>query len=171
MPDTVERTRTESSLSGLDMTAIRPATDADLEGISVLTTELARKFIVQDCTSDGAKLLLEGFHVGNVRERFEAGFRHFVAVDEGRIVGVVVTRHERHLLHLFVAESHQRRGIARALWDIARQACLDAGNPGEFTVNSSRRARSVYEAFGFVALPESCIHGVTCTPMTVTIGV
>ena len=153
------------------MTAIRPASAEDLEAISLLTTELARKFIVRDCTPEGATELLGGFQVENVRQRFEAGFRHFVAVDEGRVVGVVVTRHELHLLHLFVAESHQRRGIARALWDRARQACLDAGNPGEFTVNSSRGARGVYESFGFVPGPETILNGVPFTPMKLTVPI
>ncbi len=153
------------------MTDIRPATAGDLEAISRLMTELARKFIVQDCTPEGARELLSGFEVDNVRQRVEAGFRHFVAVDEGRVVGVVATRHEQHLLHLFVAESHQRRGIARALWEIARQACLDAGTPGEFTVYSSRGARAVYESFGFIPQPETFLNGVPFTPMRLTVPV
>lgn len=150
------------------MTAIRPATDHDTEAISALLTELASKFIVPDCTPEGAKRLLGGFLVENVRQRFDAGFRHFVAVDAGCIVGVVVTRDDRHLLHLFVAESHQRRGVARSLWDRARQACLDAGNPGEFTVNSSRGALGVYESFGFVPRPEVIENGVPFTPMVLS---
>ena len=67
------------------------------------------------------------------------------------MIGVVATRDDRHLYHLFVAESHQRRGVARSLWELARRACVQAGSEGPFTVNSSQFAVEVYERLGFRA--------------------
>lgn len=150
------------------MISIRPATAEDLAPISQLTTELAVEFLLPACTPEGAAELLRHFSLEAARQRFEAGDRHFVALSQGTLVGVIVMRQNRHLLHLFVDRGSQGRGVARALWDVAREACLDAGNPGEFTVNASRNARGVYEAFGFVPQEETVLNGVPFTPMTLT---
>lgn len=152
------------------MISIRPATIEDAVAISSLTETLARDFIAPDCTEEGAARLLESMSAEATRARFEAGYRYFVAVDDAQTVGVVATRDDSHLFHLFVASSHQRQGLARELWRIAREACLAAGNPGVFTVNSSRRSRAVYESFGFVAQAETTQNGVPYIPMTLRIG-
>ena len=49
-----------------------------------------------------------------------------------------------------VLTTRHREGIARTLWHRAREAALQSGNPGEFTVNSSMVAVPVYRSFGFV---------------------
>ena len=148
------------------MFAIRPATAADLEGVARLTRELAEEFLIPECTAEGAAELRKHFSLAGVHQRFEAGFRHHVALSGSDLAGVIVMRENRHLLHLFVAKPHQSRGLARALWNVARLACLDAGASGEFTVNSSRGARGVYEAFGFVPQHETIVNGVPFIPMT-----
>ncbi len=75
--------------------------------------------------------------------------RYHVACQGEAVVGVAGMRDGRHLLHLFVAESHHRRGIAGALWRRARDAALGA-NPGtDITVRSSIFAVDVYLRFGF----------------------
>ena len=52
----------------------------------------------------------------------------------------------------------------------AMNDCLSRGNPGEFTVNSSRNAREVYEHLGFVAQSEMIMkNGVTFTPMKIDV--
>lgn len=145
---------------------IRPATAEDLEAICRLTADLAGQFLFPDCTSEGITELRSHFSLASTYQRFEAGFRHHVAMNGSELVGVIVMRENRHLLHLFVAKSHQSQGIARALWDVGRQACLDAGNSDEFTVNASRGARGVYESFGFVPQQEVIVKGVPFTPMT-----
>ena len=47
------------------------------------------------------------------------GYRYHVAENENVIVGIVGIRDNSHLYHLFVAESHQGRGMAKALWEKA----------------------------------------------------
>jgi predicted GNAT family N-acyltransferase len=45
----------------------------------------------------------------------------------------------------------------------------EAGNPGEFTVNSSRFAVGMYRKFGFVETgPPETKEGVTAVPMKLT---
>ena len=148
------------------MINIRLADVSDIPSIVALTTTLCRKCIAPDCTAAGAERLLASMGPEDTTKRFAGSFRYFVACDGGQVIGVIAMRENSHLFHLFVATSHQRRGIARALWRIAQQSCLDAGNSGHFTVNSSRAARPVYKAFGFVGEGEACIDGVPFIPMT-----
>jgi GNAT superfamily N-acetyltransferase len=148
------------------MITIREAGEQDISKIAELTTELSALTIAPDCTPEGATMLLSSMGEEATRLRFAGRFRHHVACDDAGIVGVVASRDDSHLFHLFVAVSHQRRGIAKRLWGVAKEACLAAGNPGRFTVNSSRRSIVVYRAFGFVEEPEVCANGVPFIPMT-----
>ena len=83
------------------------------------------------------------------------------------IAGIVGVRDNKHLYHLFVAEEYQGQGLAKELWSLAKKACLEAGNPGEFTVNSSRFALGMYKKFGFTESgPPENRQGVIYFPMT-----
>ncbi|MGA9573666.1 MAG: GNAT family N-acetyltransferase [Lysobacterales bacterium] len=130
--------------------------------VSVLT----KKFIVSEFTAEGREQLLTSLTPSAIAGYIKSGFRYHVAEGEDEIVGVIGIRDNSHLFHLFVAESHQGRGLARRLWEKGMQESLWHGNPGEFTVNSSRNAQPVYEHFGFVAQSGPMIkRGVTFTPM------
>lgn len=87
---------------------------------------------------------------GVIEECIQSVYMYHVAETGHGLVGVVGVKDNNHLYHLFVAEQYQHQGIARKLWRVAMQACLDKGNPGEFTVNSSSYARGVYKKLGFV---------------------
>jgi ribosomal protein S18 acetylase RimI-like enzyme len=96
--------------------------------------------------------------------------RYHVAFDDDRLVGVIGIRDCRHLLHLFVAESHHRRGIARALWQRAVATVLDAEPEVEMTVRSSIYATEVYRRFGFRADGAQVDSpGVSWVPMRTTL--
>lgn len=77
-------------------------------------------------------------------------FRYHVAEEGGELVGCVGMMQGGHLYHLFVAESAHRRGLAMALWEVARQAAEAAGEGPAFTVNSSLSAVGFYRRMGFV---------------------
>jgi GNAT superfamily N-acetyltransferase len=95
-----------------------------------------------------------------------SGYRYHVAEEQGSIVGIVGTRENKHLYHLFVLDSHKGRGIAQALWRVAREACRTAGNTGGYTVNSSRFALKFYRKLGFIeASAEENRNGVISVPM------
>jgi len=112
--------------------------------------------------SDAPEAILE--HIANPR------CRYLVAVVEGKVAGVLGIRDGRRVLHLFVAESLQRRGIASTLWDRARTELLAAADAVERVVNSSIYAVPVYERFGFEASgPRVVAGGVSYVPMQLTI--
>jgi GNAT superfamily N-acetyltransferase len=145
---------------------IRSIHDNDIAAVARLMHDLSREFI----TSEGSVAAAASF----ARENDETGLRGFigagivyhVAEEDGTIVGFIAVRQASHLFHMFVDKAHHRKGIAKALWAVARQAALDAGNPGYFTVNSSNYAVPVYEALGFVRTePMQCKNGIKYNPM------
>jgi GNAT superfamily N-acetyltransferase len=150
----------------MNMLQIRLATLNDATAISQLVYSLSAKYIVSDLAETGARNLLSSMEPSAIASYLSSEYRYHVAEDEGSIVGVVATRDNKHLYHLFVAESHQRRGLARVLWCVAWEACVVAGNPGEFTVNSSQYALPFYEKLGFIQIgPEENRRCVISIPM------
>lgn len=150
----------------LSAIAIRDATIDDAAAISGLIRPLAEKFIAQEYSAVGARNLLASMTPEEIAARIADGFRYSVAEMDGVIAGAIAIRNNSHLYHLFVAESAQGRGVARALWEAAREETLRRGNPGRITVNSSRFAIPVYERFGFVADgPVQTLNEVVYYPM------
>jgi GNAT superfamily N-acetyltransferase len=129
----------------------RVAEVGDSERIAALIRELAEKFILCDFSAEGKSRFLSDHTSMRMADRIRAGFHYRIAEFDDQLVGVVGVRDWAHLYHLFVAEKFQGRGLARALWEQAKAECFERGNPGTFTVNSSKNAVPVYEKFGFVA--------------------
>lgn len=150
---------------------IRLATIADALAISELIQPLAQKFITREFSPEGAANLLNGMTKVAIESFLRAGFRYHVAEEDGVMAGVVGVRDDnRHLYHLFVAEPFQRQGLARQLWEVAKEACLATGNPGEFTVNSSKFAVQMYQRLGFVETgPPWERDGVVAIPMRLSL--
>ena len=145
---------------------IRRATPADAEAISALILGVSGYFTLHP-DGVGAEEFLETISPDAIRGYLTSpDFAYRVAEDEGGLGGVVAVRENRHLYHLFVAPSGHRRGLARRLWTGAMEAALRAGNPGEFTVNSTPYAVPVYERFGFVPTgPRVETKGIAFVPM------
>ena len=149
---------------------LRRAVAADALAISALVQSLSTPLLA---SADGAGA--EPFFASIAPPAIEScllapNFSYWVAEDDASPVGVVALRDERHLFHLFVAEPQQRRGLGVRLWESVRDAALAAGNPGEFTVNSSRGAVGFYRKLGFVdagALVRK--SGVVFQPMRLTL--
>jgi len=149
---------------------IRAATPEDSESISKLVWRLSAEYIVEEFSQQGKATLFESMTPAAIRKYIQSGYRYHVAEVKKQLVGVVAVKDNTHLYHLFVAQDYQRQGIASSLWQLAKQECLEQGNPGEFTVNSSSHAQGVYESMGFVAQsgPQDK-NGVIYIPMKLTI--
>jgi GNAT superfamily N-acetyltransferase len=145
---------------------LREAVAADASAIADLLRPLAEKYIAAQFSARGRETLLATLTPERISANIAGRYRYHVAEAQGRLVGVVGMRDGSHLYHLFIAETHQRRGLARRLWELALEACRAEGNPGELTVNSSLYARGFYEKLGFVATsPEIEKDGVVFVPM------
>jgi ribosomal protein S18 acetylase RimI-like enzyme len=147
---------------------VRDANVADAGRISVLLIALAEEFIVGEFSTEGRLHLLTHFSAMEMEKRLRAHeYRFQVAEDGAVLAGVVAVRAGTHLQYLFVARSHQRCGLARRLWDLARLDAIGGGNAaGRFSVNASTYAVPAYERLGFrcVGLPQEA-NGVRFQPM------
>lgn len=150
---------------------IRPMESTDIPAAGRMLRELAREFIVHESPAEEACTFLRENDEDGIRGYIARGHVYYVADTGAELAGFIAVRDNSHLFHLFVARAWQRHGVARRLWDVARGAALAAGNPGVFTVNSSKVARPVYEAFGFVpTAPLQCKRGIWFHPMQLTLA-
>lgn len=148
---------------------IRLASIDDAEAISALIYTLAEKYVVPEFPMHAANALLVSMLPEGIRKHMRSGCRYHVAESNGRVIGTICMKDNKHLYHLFVTEAHQRKGIARDLWLTALAACRATGYTGGFTVNSSRQSLGVYEKLGFIAQPVSRTRdGVISIPMVYT---
>lgn len=80
---------------------------SDAAAISALVTQLAIDHIVGAFSAEGRANMLNSMTPEAIEGFFDQGFRYYVGVESGQIVGVVGTRDNSHLFHLFVADNHQ----------------------------------------------------------------
>lgn len=150
---------------------IRPAATVDAARISELVSQLAEEFIAHEFSAEGRANLLGSMTPAAIERLLESGYRYFVAEAGNTLAGVVATRDDRHLYHLFVANEFQRQGLARRLWEAAQHSCVASAGTTEFTVNASRYAVAAYERLGFVVVGEQqATNGVISVPMKLSIA-
>lgn len=146
---------------------IRPATIDDADAFSQLLHSVTSYFTIHP-NGEGAELFFETITPAAMAQRLQSTqFTYWAGVDHlGHLIGVVGIRDNAHLYHLYVAPDQHRKGYASQLWAHAKQAALAAGNPGDFTVNSSLYAEKLYLGLGFVPTSEKQeMHGLAYIPM------
>jgi GNAT superfamily N-acetyltransferase len=157
---------------------IRPFVDADLAPAAALLRRAALDFILHESTLEGARDFLARHGEDGLRANIAAGFVYHAALADGELAGFIGLRERSHVFHLFVDERWQRRGIARRLWETARDVALEsaqesasgARHPGVFTVNASNHALPFYESLGFVRTAPMQVAAVLYNPMKLDLG-
>ena len=148
----------------------RRAQKIDATMISQLILPLVIKYILPSCTQQGGQLLLQSMSSQNIEKYFALGYVYQVVEVQSEIIAVIGIRENSHLYHLFVADPYQGRGIAKSLWESAKDECIAKGNNSEFTVNAALNAVALYQNWGFVQL--SAVRersGIKHLPMRLTI--
>jgi GNAT superfamily N-acetyltransferase len=126
----------------------RRAKPEDASAISGLIVSFLNEFTV-DPNGTGAEKFLESVSVEAEKTYILSDqYDYLIAEMEGELAGFIAMQNKTHVFHLFVAPQYQRQGLARALWQRARDAAGEHNAP-VFTVNSSVFAVPVYERFGF----------------------
>ncbi len=145
---------------------LRSGTVADAEYIASLVASFRREITIHP-DGVGAEEYLAAVSPQAERAYLESSrYSFIVAEDDGVPLGFIGLRDTSHVFHLFVAREHQRRGVARRLWQEAMTQVLKNANPSHFTVNSSLGAVAVYRAFGFEPTGEvMSVHGISFLPM------
>jgi ribosomal protein S18 acetylase RimI-like enzyme len=156
------------------MTHIRALTPDDIPAAAALLRRAAEEFILHESSpADGASFLAEQ-GVEGMRGFLAQGFVYHVAeVNEGmgnELAGFIAIRERSHVYSLYVDQRFHRRGIARRLWDAAREAALGPDHPGAFTVNSSNHAMPFYTSLGFVPTAPTQVSIVRYNPMRLVLG-
>ena len=149
---------------------LRPATASDAAHLAALILAHRSALTLED-QGLSAEKFLESVSEAAVRAYIESErYAYTVLEAEGEILGFIALRDRTHLFHLFVAQAHQRRGIARQLWESALRCARDNPNARSFTVNSSPGAVAAYSRFGFVqAAAPVQMHGIAFVPMVLAL--
>lgn len=128
---------------------IRPLVHTDIAAVARLLATLTDEFIAHESAPDCAAAFKRQHNEDAIRSFVATGMVYYVAELGGSVAGFIALRDNQHVFHLFVDQAHHRKGIARALWQVAREAAVKAGNAGVFTVNSSNYALPAYQSMGF----------------------
>ena len=105
-----------------------------------------------------------------LRERFLSNHFTLVAIQDKRMVGVIMVRDFDHVCLFFVAKDLHRHGIGRGLFDRALKMCKENRPDLEaVSVNSSPNSVEVYRRLGFLPIgPRQTTNGITFVPMVLT---
>lgn len=150
---------------------IAAATPAQAGHISALIKALAG-YVAPDPRHDSAAAFLASVTPAAISALIDnPACRYYVASHDGTpaLAGVIALRQlpaRHHVHHLFVAPELHGQGVARALWQHARDAARNDRHDGGFSVNSSVFAVPVHERLGFIASgPEADKNGIRFVPM------
>ena len=148
---------------------IRLLEPADIPAAAALLRHSAEAFFLHESAPEDAADFLAQHDAAGLRRNLDAGFVYHAAIIDGVLAGFIGVRGGTHVFHLFVDAAYQRRGIARALWDVARAAALMPGHPGFFTVNSSNFAVPFYASLGFERTAPMQVDKVRYNPMRLSV--
>ncbi|MDQ1812926.1 GNAT family N-acetyltransferase [Massilia sp. CCM 9210] len=145
---------------------IRPIEPSDIPAVVALFRALATEFIVHESPPEVVATFLRDNDEQGFQGFLAKGYVYHVAEIDGELAGFIAVRERRHLYHMFVGKTFHGRGVARAMWDVARREAIDGGGDGSFTVNSSNYALPVYQAMGFERTsPMQSVNGLYFNPM------
>ena len=150
---------------------VRCAYNSDWDGAMKLAWDTFVSFDAPDYSPEGIKNFYNFVHDDMLRKMFVAGhYQLFVAVDEGRCVGMLSLREKKHISLLFVDENYHRNGIASALLRFVSRYALAEEGVDRLTVNASPYAIGFYHKKGFRDVqPETVADGIRFTPMELTL--
>lgn len=155
---------------------IRELKESDIKEAMELVGEVFGKFVAPEYSQQGIDEFHKFIEPEAVKKKMGAcELKLWGSFDSEQIVGVIAVKsfavdimrgpywNGSHINMLFVKEEYHRRGIARQLFEAAKQAC---GKTNEITVYSSPYAAEAYKHLGFVPTgAETALRGVRFTPM------
>jgi len=158
-------------MTSLPEPILRPATVADASVITALIDELM-PFLTLHPNGEGAEKFIEHCRLPAIENYLSQSRYHYqLAHIDGVLAGVVAMRDNTHLFHMFVPRAMHRRGMARRLWQAARDTALATGNTAGFTLNSSLYALPLYQSLGFIATgPKVEMDGIAFVPMRMALA-
>lgn len=135
----------------------------DLPDAIKLIETVFMAFEAPDYDVEGVEEFMSFIQLKSLAEKITCGkLRAWGCYDNHRLIGVIAMRLPSHIALLFVDADYHRQGIARALFNAAKN-----DYPTTITVNSSPYAETVYEKLGFTKISDvQKINGMLFIPMT-----
>lgn len=141
---------------------VREASVDDLAEAARLSSEVFAQSVAPLYSAEGTRVFLEYASAGAWLERHRLGQRTWLALEDGRVIGVLHIRDGDHISMFFVDGAHQRGGVGRRLLSHV----VEKLGVSQLTVNSSPNSVEAYAKLGFVAVgPEEQRSGIRFTPM------
>jgi GNAT superfamily N-acetyltransferase len=146
---------------------IRSAYRDDWDDAMALAWKTFLQFEADVYSPEGVKHFQDFITDTTLHRMFIMGaYQMFVAVAEGKIVGMITLRNSTHISLLFVDEKYHRRGIGRALIGYLTQYLATEVGASYVTVNAAPYGVDFYHKLGFQDIrPEEEKDGITYTPM------
>lgn len=147
---------------------IRPMRPDEIMAVVGLVANSFRQSVAPLYSSRGTAEFLAYASAESMLKRLEGDHFILVALQAGRVSGMIEVRRHDHVSLFFVEPALQRRGIGRALLEQALQA-MRVARPdlAEVTVNSSPNAVEAYTRLGFLSTsPLQEVNGIRFVPMT-----
>ncbi len=115
----------------------------------------------------GAEGFLETISPESILKYIEnPSFYYCICIIENELAGVIAIKEKTHVFHLFVSPKHQKKGLARLLWNHALVNAFEKNAVVAVTVNSTPFAVEIYEKFGFKRAGEKVEkNGIAFVPM------
>lgn len=150
-----------------DTNKIRLLMDPELEQALDLVWKVFLQFEAPGYSVEGVLEFKSFIEPQAIRERIKnEGFLIWGCFISGKIVGVIASRPPSHISLLFVDPAYQRKGLARALFDMLFAYYQEYSDCREITVNSSPYAVEVYRRFGFKETDSvQTFNGILFVPM------
>jgi len=143
-----------------DNIIIRPARLKEVRPALAFAQKIFQQFVRPDADVTGI-----GDKEENIRQYETGQWLMFLALDQGRIVGMVCERDGCHIRKLYVDEAYHRQGIATTLMNVIVTAMKEQG-AAQITLASSDHALPFYTRYGFVATGlRQNNNGLIFTPM------
>jgi ribosomal protein S18 acetylase RimI-like enzyme len=146
---------------------IRSAYRDDWDDAMALAWKTFLQFEADVYSPEGVKHFQDFITDTTLHRMFVMGaYQMFVAVDKGKIVGMITLRNSTHISLLFVDEKYHRRGIGRALIECLTQYLATEMGVSYVTVNAAPYGVDFYHKLGFQDIrPEEEKDGIIYTPM------
>lgn len=125
------------------------------------------RFEAGDYPEEGIHSFLEFISDERLKKLYIVGeYPVYAAFLDGKMVGVISLRSQNHISLLFVEGAHHRKGIGKALIDVAKDHVRTESRKNFLTVHSSPYGVEFYHRVGFVDTDSRMQkEGIIYTPM------
>lgn len=146
---------------------IRSAYRDEWQDAMALAWKTFLRFEADVYTPEGVKNFQNFITDSTLYRMFVMGvYQLFVALDQGKVIGMITLRDSTHISLLFVDERYHRRGIGRGLIKYLTEYLLSEVGASKVTVNASPYGVEFYHKLGFKDIrSEEKKDGIIYTPM------